>query len=160
MKKQVLAFASCLMLLSSACSQQHPTESEKQDFKDGQAFAQDRFTKSGITYKDPDSVSDYAMGFSEDGAFLNHSTYFCFGAYFQEYTIIKKWRYECLVGANGVDSLVRPDKVEKASSQSSSDLSDYAKQHAFSYDQLEKITDTTTDKSLDDDMKTWLRHGE
>jgi len=159
MKKQVLVLASCLTLLSSACSQQHPTESEIQDFKDGQAFAQDRFTKSGIAYTDADSVSDYAMGFSQDGAFLNHPVYFCLGAYFQEYTIIKKWRYDCLVGANGVDSLTKRNEVEKTSSQSTSDLADYAKQHAFTYDQLEKITDTTTDKSLDDSMKLWLPHG-
>src|ERR1700723_3580274 len=96
----------CFALLS-ACSKPapvvvvHPTDSEIQEFKDGMAFAQDRYQKSGVDDKDVQAMTDYGEKFVEAGAFLNHSQYFCVGAYYQECIIYHGWSLEYKMFAYG-----------------------------------------------------------
>ena len=130
----------CLALLS-ACTKPHPTDSEAQEFKDGMAFAQDRYQKSGVNDKDVQAMTDYGEKFDEAGAFLNRSQYFCVGAYYQECIIYREWSLEYGIFAWGQ----RLDKSYTKQAQSAyalawTELSDNLKRSGFTYEQISKIT--------------------
>ena len=86
-------------------------------------------------------MADYGEKFVEDGAFLNHSQYFCVGAYYQECIIYRGWSLEYHMFAYGK----MLDKSYTQQAQSAYDLawsrlSDNLKKSGLTYEQISKIT--------------------
>jgi hypothetical protein len=120
-------------------------EKQVQEFKDGQAFAQDRLYEAKrysdrLNHEDPGAMWSYASTFSEAGAFLNHSPWFTLGAYYQEDTLIKNYAV-LYVRANPVN-----DVAKRSGTTAWKELNDKFLESGLSYEALAQ----TLGKPLDE----------